>query len=274
MERVQRTRQDGTTSSAHVSGEGGLPLVLLHGFPFDPTMWLPQVRALRRDARLLVPDLLGLGASRLAAGAAPRMDDYADDILAWMDEAGISRAVVAGLSMGGYVSFALWRRAPERIAALVLLDTKAEADGEEARRGRVATREAIAAGGMAAVCDGMLAKVLGATTHRRNPDAVGHVRRMILASDPAGAMAAVDALRERPDSTPTLATIDVPVTVVVGEEDALTPPDVARAMAAGIRGASLVTVPEAGHVSSLEAPERITDVLRGVLLADQRRGRS
>jgi len=267
MERLEARRPDGTLSTALAGGEGGEPLVLLHGFPFAPAMWEPQLRDLRREARLLAPALLGLGTGRLARGAAPGMDDYADDVLAWMDETGIHRAVVAGLSMGGYVAFALRRRAPERIAALALIDTKPEADGEETRRGRVATREAIAKGGMAAVAGGMLGNVLGATTHRTRPDVVERVRRMILDTDPAGAMAAVDALRERPDSVATLATIDVPVTVVVGEEDTLTPPDVARAMAGRIAGARLVVVPGAGHVTSLEAPEAVTRVLRELLLA-------
>ena len=266
MERTQRIRPDGTRASAHLSGEGKEPLVLLHGFPFDPTMWAPQVRALSRDARILAPDLLGLGASRLAAGGAPRMDDYAADVLAWMDDTGIHRATVAGLSMGGYVAFALWQRAKERVASLVLLDTQASADGEEARKGRVTARAAIAEGGMAAVGEGMLSKVLGATTHRTRPEVVAHVRRMILESDPAGAMAAVDALRERPDRTGLLGTIDVPVTVVVGEEDGMTPPAVARDMADRIPGARCLVVPEAGHVSSLETPERITAILREVLL--------
>lgn len=265
MERRRNTRPDGTLRTAVLTGAGREPLVLLHGYPFDPSMWAPQLRALERDARILAPDLLGLGASRLARGAAPRMDDYADDVLAWMDDAGISRATVAGLSMGGYVSFALWRRAKERVASLVLLDTQAGADGEEARKGRVAAREALAAGGMAAVVDGMIGKVLGATTRARRPEVVDHVRRMILATDAAGAIAATEALRERPDSTPTLATLDVPVTVVVGEEDTLTPPAIARAMADGIRGARCVVVPGAGHVSPLEAPDAVTAVLRQVL---------
>lgn len=265
MDRDIRREPDGTVRAAHRSGEGRQPLVLLHGFPFDPSMWQPQLRALRRDARLLAPDLLGLGSSRLAAGAAPTMDDYAADVLAWMDDAGISRTVVAGLSMGGYVAFAMWRLARERIAGLVLLDTKPEADGEEARRGRVATREAIASGGMDAVCEGMLEKVLGETTRRTRPEVVAHVRRMIRESDPAGAMAAVDALRERPDRTALLGTIDVPCVVVVGEEDVLTPPDVARAMAERIRKARLVVVPRAGHVTSLEAPEKVTAMLREVI---------
>jgi pimeloyl-ACP methyl ester carboxylesterase len=230
-------------------------------------MWEPQIRALRRDARIVAPDLPGLGASALPPGSTPTMDDYAAAALAWLDETGVSRAVVAGLSMGGYVALAMWRRAKERIAALALLDTKAEGDTEEAKRGRVETRRAIEAGGMAAVAEGMIGKVLGGTTRRTRPDVVERVRRMILATDAAGAVAAVDALRERPDRTADLAGIDVPTIVLVGEEDELTPPAVARSMAAKIPGAKLVVVPEAGHVSTLEAPERVTTALRGLLLS-------
>ena len=267
MQRERRTRADGTERSAVLEGDGRQPVVLLHGYPFDPGIFEPQMRALRRDARFVAPDLLGLGASRLGPSAAPRMDDYAADVLAWMDDAGVSRAPIVGLSMGGYVAFALWRKARERVAALVLLDTKAEADGEEAKRGRIETRDAIARGGMAAVCDGMLEKVLGQTTRGTRPDLVARIRRMILDTDPAGAMAASEALRERPDSGKDLATIDVPTVVVVGEEDVLTPPEFARSMAQRIAGARLVEVPRSGHVSSLEAPDAITDVLRDVLAA-------
>ena len=266
VEDLRRRKANGVTAVAAWGGTGGEPLVLLHGYPFDHTMWEPQIRALRRDAKILAPDLRGLGRSELPSGAPPSMDDHAGDVLAWMDDVGISRATVAGLSMGGYVAFAMWRRARERIAALALLDTKAEADSEEAKRGRLEARRAIEEHGMAGIAPGMLEKVLGRTTRRTRPEVVERVRKMILATSPQGAMAAVDALRERPDSVRDLGSIDVPTVVVVGDEDELTPPPFAKTMADGIPGAKLVTAPKAGHVSSLEAPDVVTSALRELLL--------
>jgi pimeloyl-ACP methyl ester carboxylesterase len=266
MNRLRSRTTKGVTVFAALEGDGKEPLVLLHGFPFDHTMWEPQIRALRRDAKILAPDLLGLGRSELPAPLLS-MDDYADDVVAWMDEVGMSRATIAGLSMGGYVAFALWRRARERVAGLALFDTKAEADTDEAKRARLETRKAIGSRGMSEVVEGMLEKLLGKTTRRSRLDVVEKVRRMILATSPEGAMAAVDALRERPDSVPDLAGIDVPAVVLVGEDDELTPPSFARAMAERIPNARLVTVAGAGHVSSLEAPDKVTAVLRELLLS-------
>lgn len=264
METLRRRIASGTVAAWE--GSGQQPLVLLHGFPFDHSMWEPQIRALRRDAKILAPDFPGLGRSELPPHGAPSMDDYARDVFAWMDEVGITRAAVAGLSMGGYVAFAMWRRARERISALALLDTKAEADSDEAKRARIETRRVIQERGLSAVVDGMLEKVLGKTTRRTRPEVVERVKKMVLGTSPAGAMAAVDALRERPDSVADLPGIDVPTVVVVGEEDELTPPVFSRGMAERIPGATLVIVPESGHVSSLEAPEQVSAVLRELLL--------
>ncbi|MFN8178836.1 MAG: alpha/beta fold hydrolase [bacterium] len=266
MNRLRTRTTAGVTVYAALEGEGNEPLVLIHGFPFDHTMWEPQIRALRRDAKILAPDLLGLGRSELPAPLLS-LDDYADDILAWMDEAGIHRATIAGLSMGGYIAFALWRRARERVAALALLDTKAEADAEDGKRARLETRKAIGSRGMSEIVEGMLEKALGKTTRRARLEVVEKVRRMILATSPEGAMAAVDAMRERPDSVQDLAGIDVPAVVLVGEDDELTPPSFARTMAERIPNAKLVTIPGAGHVSSLEAPDKVTAVLRELLLS-------
>jgi len=255
----------GTRLRAWLAGDGPVNLVLVHGYPFDRTMWEPQVEELSGRARILVPDLRGLGKSDLPTSGRTRMRDYADDLARWMDHAEMDRAVLVGLSMGGYVSFEVWRRHRGRVAALALLDTKAEADSAPAKEARVAARERIGREGMAAVVEDMLKGLLGATTLGNRPRVVEHVRRMILDTVPAGAMAAVDAMRERPDSTDDLPGIDVPALVVVGEEDTLTPPSAAEAMAGAIPGAELVRIPRCGHVSSLEAPTAVTAELRKLL---------
>lgn len=255
----------GARLQAWLAGDGPVNLVLVHGYPFDRTMWEPQVEELSGLARILVPDLRGLGQSELPTRGRTRMRDYADDLAAWMDHVEMDRAVISGLSMGGYVSFEMWRRHRGRVAALALLDTRAEADGPAAKEARVAARECIRREGMRAVVDDMLKGVLGATTLANRPRVVDHVRRMILDTVPTGAMAAVDAMRERPDSTDDLPGIDVPTLVVVGEEDTLTPPSQAEAIAGAIPGAELVRIPRCGHVSSLEAPTAVTAELQKLL---------
>jgi len=227
-------------------------------------MWSPQLQALPGQATLLAPDLPGLGASASPPPGTP-MSAYADEVVAWMDEAGFVRPVVAGLSMGGYVAFELWRRHRERVGALVLLDTKPAADPPDAQAARTAAAEAIGSAGMAAVVDGMIAKALGATTRARRPEVVDRLRRMILATDPDGAVAALHAMRDRADSTADLAGIDVPTAVVVGEEDELTPVAVARDLADRIPGASFRAIAGAGHVTALETPDEVSRALAAFL---------
>ena len=265
MKKHALERTDGAELFAWTSGDGPRAVVLLHGFPFDHTMWDSQIESLSDVGRIVAPDLRGLGESGVGGGGGRGLAAYADDVVAWLDHFRIDRAVVAGLSMGGYVAFEIWRRARARITALVLLDTKAEADSPEAKEARVRAREAIREGGMSAVGGGMVEQVLGETTRHRRPEVVKHTRRMILGTRPDGAMAALDAMRGRPDSTPDLPGIDVPTLVLVGEEDSLTPPETARAMAAAIPGAELRIVPGAGHVSSLENPGAVTGALRSFL---------
>jgi pimeloyl-ACP methyl ester carboxylesterase len=182
-----------------------------------------------------------------------------------MESQGLERAVIAGLSMGGYIAFEIWRMAPAKVAGLVLLDTQAEPDSPEAKEARNRSIQEIAGGGMDAVCEGMLQRVLGKTTRASQPAVVEHVRRMILATTPEGAIRALEALRDRPSSVPDLPGISVPTTVAVGEEDELTPLALSQRMAASIPGAELRTIPRSGHVSSLEAPADVTRTLRDAL---------
>lgn len=265
MNRLVRPGPPPVELVARSTGSGRRALVLLHGFPFDHTMWSPQLRDLEARMRILAPDLRGLGKSGLDPETGASLHTPAQDVLAWMDSEGIERAAVGGLSMGGYLAFELWRQAPHRVAELALFDTKAEADSEEAKGGRVAASEEIRRGGMAAVAEGMISRVLGSTTRARRPAVVEHVRRMMLSTNPEGALAALDALRTRPSSVADCPRISIPVLVVVGEEDVLTPVGVAQEMAASIPRAELRVVKEAGHVTSLESPEVVTRALRDLV---------
>ena len=248
------------------AGEGTARVaVLLHAFPLSSAMWHPQLVHPPHGWRLLAPDLAGFGGSQDRAGEGVALDDYASDVLEWLDGLGISRCVVAGLSMGGYAALALTRLAPHRLAGLVLADTKAPADSAEARAGRDRMLETLAQRGPAGVAEDMLPKLLGETTRRNRPDLVAEVRSLIVANSAEGIRRGILRLRGRPDAAPVLPGIAVPTLVVVGEEDAVTPPAEARALEASIPRASLETVPGAGHLSNLEAPDRFNAALHRFL---------
>jgi pimeloyl-ACP methyl ester carboxylesterase len=232
-----------------------ITLVLLHGFPHDRSLWAAQVASAADafpDVRLLVPDLPGFG--RSSPLPATSMNAYADVLEPMLDTAGVERAVIGGLSMGGYVAFAFWRRHAARVRALVLMDTKAPADIDAAREKRRALIATVEGGGVGAVVAEMLPAQLGQTTRRDNPALVERVEVMLRRAPARGVAAAAQALMDRIDSTPTLGTITVPTLVIVGDEDTTTPLSDAIALSAGIPGSRLVTVPGAGHLAPLEQP--------------------
>ena len=258
-------RCDGAELHVEVRGTGEA-LLLVHGFPHDASLWRPQLDGLADVARVVAPDLRGLGRS---GGAAPAggasVDRYADDLACVLDALGVERAVVGGLSMGGYAAFAFWRRHRARVRALVLADTRAGADSEEARAKR---REMIALAeerGADAVAERMIDGMVGKGTRARRPEVVAEVRAMLARQPVPGIVDALRAMMARPDSTPDLATIDVPTLVVVGDEDALTPTAEARRLHEGVRGSRLEVVAGAGHVSNLEQPAAFNGALRDFL---------
>ena len=251
-------RIDGIEMSWEERGDG-VPVLFVHGFPHDHSLWDAQIAALAQRARCIAPDLRGFGRSGLAPPFS--MDRWADDLAALLDARAVERAVVCGLSMGGYIAFAFWRRHPERVRALVLADTRAGADDDAARAKR---REMIAlarAEGAGAVAERLMPGMLGRTTRERSPERVAAMRAMLERAPVEGIVGALEAMIARPDSTETLATIDVPTLVVVGEEDALTPPAEARAMQERIAGSRLEVIAGAGHASAFERPAAFSHVL-------------
>jgi 3-oxoadipate enol-lactonase len=224
-------------------------LLLLHAWPLDAGMWEPQLTSAPVGLQIAAPNHPGFGDSA-PAGDVMTMAAAADRALAALDDVGIERAVVCGLSIGGYIAFELWRRARERIAGLVLANTRAVADTPEAAGGRRALAERLLAEGNFLADDppGLLA-----------PDAPEELRQRVqamIAAQPAEAIAAAAlGMAERPDSTPDLAGIDVPTLVVTATADQLIAPDVSAAMAARIPQARLETIDGVGHLSNLEAPE-------------------
>jgi 3-oxoadipate enol-lactonase len=229
----------------------GQPILFIHAFPLHSAIWEPQIAAFSQRHRVIAPDLRGLGASARGSGAAS-LDQHADDMAALLDQLGLDNVTVAGLSMGGYISFALWRRHRARIAALILADTRAGADSEEGKQGREKNARLAEEQGSGAIADQMLPKLLSANAPAALRD---EVRQIIESNDRVGIAAALRAMAARPDSTPLLAAIDVPTLVIVGAEDALTPPSEAEAMFDAIPGCRLANIPLAGHISNLEAPE-------------------
>jgi pimeloyl-ACP methyl ester carboxylesterase len=243
----------------------GLPLVLLHGFPFDRATWRPQLEALRNDCRVLVPDQRGFGGSDGFTGP-PSLDQMADDAAALLDALRITEPVaLGGLSMGGYVALAFARRHPRRLRALLLADTRAEADSAEGRASRDKNIAFMQDHTAADLIEQLLPKLVGDTARRERPEILAELRRIASAQKPGGVIGALQAMRDRPDVTPGLAQIAVPTLVLVGSEDTVTPLAAAQTLVAGIRGARLAVIDGAGHMSNLERPEAFTAAVRTFL---------
>jgi pimeloyl-ACP methyl ester carboxylesterase len=227
-------------------------------------MWEPQLVMAEHGWRVLAPHFRGMDDPATAGSESahppqpwptPTVDDYAADVIDLLDSLKIEDAVFVGLSMGGYVSFSLFRLAARYVRGLVLADTRATADTPEAVEGRKRLLGVLRERGAVAVADEMIPKLLGATTQRDQPAVADKVRSLAL-SNPASAIAgAIHVLMTRPDSTETLASIHCPTLIMVGEEDALTPPAMSRDMLRAIGGSELAVLPKAGHLASLETPE-------------------
>lgn len=240
----------------------GPALVLLHAFPLHAGLF-DAVRAALPDRRLVTPDLRGFGASPRGEDA-PDLAAMADDVAAVLDRLGLDRVLVGGVSMGGYVTMELLRRHPDRVQGALLVDTKASADTDAAREGRLAAADAVLAQGPG-VLAAMLPALLGDTTRRSRPDVVATVSGWLADADPQAVAWAQRAMAGRPASFETLAAARVPLAVVVGEEDTLSPPAEAQAMARVRPGTPVLVVPGCGHLAVLEAPDAAAEALRAAL---------
>jgi pimeloyl-ACP methyl ester carboxylesterase len=269
----ERLKVDGRVVHFAVSGDAQAPqtLVLIHGFPLGVRMWEPQFAQLGPllDAsgvsrwRLLAPSLPGYDGSD--GMAHPSMDDYARHVLAFLDRLDVSNAVVAGLSMGGYVAFALLRQAARRVTGLILADTRSGVDSEQTRAGRHRMIEIVRHGGSTAAADDLIPKLFGPSTKASRPQVMAAVRQMIEAQPSTVIVDSTRAMLSREDAGPLLPTLTLPALVIVGEEDTLTPPEEAERITSALQRATLVRVPRAGHMSNMEAPEAFNDAVRGFL---------
>jgi pimeloyl-ACP methyl ester carboxylesterase len=242
-------------------GESERVLVLIHAFPLNARMWAPQLALAETTGwRILMPQLRGFdgGQSDPPAGS---MDDYAGDVVDLLDALRIERAVIGGLSMGGYVAFALLRNAARYVQGLVLADTRPQADSPEGIEGRKRMLQLLDEKGVAAVAETMLPNLLGESTRRDRSDVVDRVRQLILSNPPQAVRGAITAMLTRPDSTPLLKTIHCPTLLMVGDEDTLTPRKLSGDMQLKIPGSELAIVTGAGHLSNMEQPALFNDRL-------------
>jgi pimeloyl-ACP methyl ester carboxylesterase len=254
-----------TGELAYVDRGAGQPILLVHGFPLDHTMWSAQIDALIRQYRVIAPDLRGYGRSPLGDADSRQgisMERYSDDLSELIDFLAIDTPLVlVGFSMGGYVAWQFVQKYPARLRALIQCDTRAAADGDEARIARLKMAENVADWGSSRVAEMMEPKLFAPQTTQSKPEAIAAVRRVVEDTAPAAIAAAQRGMAVRPDVTNLLASIKLPTLLIGGAEDAISPPAEMRAIAAAIPGASFVEIPNAGHMTTMENPAAVNEAI-------------
>lgn len=246
----------------------GLPVVLLHGYPFNRSLWREQVEVLKDNYRVITPDLRGHGQTTATVEPAT-MDEMARDVAALLDELDIKRIILGGLSMGGYVALAFYHLFPLRVRGLILADTRPTADTDEGRATREQQAQIALDQGMTAIADNFLPKLLAPATLNARDEIVGRVREMILNTRPQGAASAQRGMALRPDRTDFLPSILAPTLIIVGSLDEITPVGDAEIMHREIRGSHLEILEGAGHVSNIERATEFNHALKTFLDALQ-----
>lgn len=272
MEELVQAKINGIWIAYHDQGNG-FPIVFLHAFPLSRMMWAPQEAALAQDFRIVTLDLRGHGESD-----APlwhyTLEEAADDVRGLLDHLAIPHAVFVGLSMGGYILFAFYRRYAERVKGLVLADTRAQADTAEGKQARFEMAQIACKQGARAIADIMIPKLLSPATIQTRPELVQEVRTMIESNEISGIAGSLMAMAARPDSLSLLGQISCPTQVIVGERDLPTPPSDAKLMAERIPDARLAIIPGAAHLTNLEQSALFNETVRSFVstLASNRRG--
>src|SRR2546421_8199189 len=255
-----------TTNLAYDDHGIGQPILFLHAFPLNRSMWEGEITSLLQEERyrLVALDWRGFGESDVSADVST-MEMFADDVAGLMDVLGMQDAILCGLSMGGYAAFAFLRKYPQRLKGLILADTRPGADAAEGRANRENVARLSLSEGTGAIADLQLPKLISENTRQHHPEVEAHIRQMINAATPQGIAAASRGMAQRADSTDLLATIAFPTLVIAGEQDVLTPPDVAQEYASNIPNTQFAVIPNAGHLSNLEQPEAFLQALSGFL---------
>jgi 3-oxoadipate enol-lactonase len=259
----QRIKSDAAEIVYWTIGDGP-PVVLLHPFPANHEFWLSVADALATRYRLILPDLRGHGESEIGEGPAT-MEKHAADLARVIDDASVGRAAFVGVSIGGYILFEFWRRHSIRVASLVLSNTKAQADGEEARAGRLQAANDVLESGTEPFLASMVQRVLGRTTLETRPDLVDGALAMMRKMSPQDIAQVQRGMAARPDSVETLKSIHVPTLLITGDEDPLTGVNEAELMRRHIENSQLRVIPKAGHYAAWEQPSDVARLLRGFL---------
>jgi 3-oxoadipate enol-lactonase len=244
----------------------GLPVIFLHAFPLNRRMWEGELMALLGEGRyrLVALDWRGFGESEITNGISS-MELFAGDVAGLMDALGIQNAILCGLSMGGYAAFAFLRKYPQRVAGLILADTRPGADTPEAQANRENVAQIAETQGTGAIADLQVPRLISEYTRKRHPEVEARIRQLIDEATPQGIAAASRGMAQRADSTELLGGISCPTLVIVGEQDALIPPAVTQDYASRIPGAQFAVIPQAGHLSNLEQPEAFLQAIGGFL---------
>ncbi|HLQ45535.1 MAG TPA: alpha/beta fold hydrolase [Planctomycetaceae bacterium] len=249
----KRVAIPGSTLNVEDVGQG-TPILFVHGFPLDHTMWRHQIADLSSDFRCIAPDLRGFGQSSVTAGTVT-MEQFADDLAELLEALHVTEPIVfCGLSMGGYIAWQFARRHAQRLKGLILCDTRADPDTPEAANNRLKLADDVLQHGSELVANAMLPRLFAPGTGQSRPALIDEIRNVILATNPHGIAAASRGMAERANARPWLSSISVPSMVLVGEQDAISPAAEMRDLAALIPGASFDDVPNAGHMAPLENP--------------------
>ena len=238
----------------------GLPVIFIQGFPFSLEMWEPQIQSLLNNIRAITYDVRGHGSSDVGDGQYT-IELFVDDLIALLDHLVIEKAVLCGLSMGGYIALRAVERHPERISGLVLCDTKSESDTNEAKIKRTAALKTVKTKGSQAFAEDFVKAVFWEKTFENNPDTVEFIKKIICMNSSHGICGTLLALASRTDTTSVLSTINVSTCIIVGEHDKLTPPSTAQTMQRIIPGSELHVLSNAGHISNLENTEEFNEKL-------------
>ncbi len=241
----------------------GTPLLFIHGYPLDRSIWGPQLAELQKTCRVIVPDLRGFGQSSATDGQAVTMETYAEDMRALLDSLNVQQAVICGFSMGGYVALAFVEHYANRVKGLILSSTKSGADTDAGRQGRLDTALKVEqTGSIEGVVDGMAPKMLGP---QAKPETATFVRNVMSRQRSTAVTSALRGMAARPDRTPLLSTIKFPTLIVTGSADTVIPPSESEAMHKAISHSTLVTVPEAGHIVGLDKSETYNEALQNFI---------
>ena len=238
----------------------GTPIVFIHGFPFDNTMWSSQMIALPQEYRAVSFDVRGHGKSDVADGQYS-IELFVDDLISLLDHLDIQRAILCGLSMGGYIALRTIERHPERLQALILCDTRSESDSNEGRIKRTTQIKSVKSHGVKPFAESFVKAVFAPDTFHRNPKVVSAIQSVIESTSPLSICGTLLALAARTDTTQTLSRIHVPTLIMVGEHDTLPPPSASKSMHALVNDSELHIVPDAAHMSNIENPVFFNDRL-------------